>query len=49
MVRLNLCFSLTFYSLILEYVDGGDLYQKILIKQRQQKLFKEEEIWNVFL
>jgi NIMA (never in mitosis gene a)-related kinase len=36
-------------SIIMEFADNGDLYQKIATHQKQRKLFKESEIWNIFL
>jgi serine/threonine protein kinase len=32
----------------MEHADGGDLYEAIKKQQKEGKLFKEEEIWNVF-
>jgi NIMA (never in mitosis gene a)-related kinase len=36
-------------SIIMEYANNGDLYQKIVDQQRKGVLFKEEEIWNIFI
>ena len=38
-----------FLSIIMEFCDHGDLYQKIVRHQKSGKLFKEEEIWNIFI
>jgi len=36
-------------SIIMEFCDNGDLYQKIVAHIKKKKLFKEREIWNVFV
>jgi len=33
----------------MEFANNGDLYQKIIQHQKDRKLFKESEIWNIFL
>ncbi len=33
----------------MEFCDNGDLYQKIVAHIKKKKLFKEREIWNVFV
>ena len=33
----------------MEFCDNGDLYQKIVAHIKKKKLFKESEIWNVFI
>ena len=33
----------------MEYADNGDLYQKILDQQKKGLLFKEEDIWTIFI
>lgn len=43
MVREALC------SVIMEYADDGDLYQKIVDKKKRNELFSEEEIWRVLI
>ncbi len=34
-------------SIVMEFSDNGDLYQKIVMHQKKGKLFKESEIWNI--
>ena len=43
--------SLWYYllSLIMEYADGGDLYQRILDHQRKGNYMNEKFIWNLFI
>lgn len=46
----KLCqYTTNFSSIIMEFADNGDLYQKITKHQKERKLFKESEIWNIFL
>jgi len=33
----------------MEYADGGDLLQKIFDYKKRGALFKEDEIWNIFV
>ena len=33
----------------MEFVDGGDLYQKIVHYKKKKKFFEENEIWNVLI
>lgn len=33
----------------MEFSDDGDLYQKILIKQKKKELFDEETIWKLLI
>ena len=35
--------------IIMEYADGGDLYQKIVEQKKKKKLFSEAEIWETFI
>ena len=35
--------------MVMEYADGGDLYQKIKEKQKSQILFEESDIWRIFI
>lgn len=35
------------FSIIMEYADKGDLYQKIVEHQKSGQYMKESEIWNV--
>ena len=36
-------------SIIMEFVDNGDLFQKITGHQKRGFLFEEEEIWGIFI
>lgn len=33
----------------MDYADSGDLYQKITDQQKKNQLFKEEDIWAIFI
>mmetsp|Transcript_29019 Transcript_29019/g.63835 ORF Transcript_29019/g.63835 Transcript_29019/m.63835 type:complete len:90 (-) Transcript_29019:1476-1745(-) len=33
----------------MEYTDNGDLFEKICHHQKKNTLFKEEEIWSIFI
>lgn len=33
----------------MEFVNGGDLYQKIVESQKKGALLSETEIWNIFI
>ena len=35
--------------MVMEYADGGDLYQKMKEKQKSQVLFDESDIWRIFI
>lgn len=35
--------------IIMEFADGGDLYQKIVDQKKKKKLFSEAEIWETFI
>jgi len=35
--------------IVMEYADGGDLYEKILAHQKNQTKFSENEIWDIFI
>ena len=37
------------FSIIMEYCDYGDLFQKITRHQKDQSWLKEEEIWRIFI
>ena len=37
------------YSIVMEYADYGDLFQKITRHQKEQSYFKEEEVWSIFI
>lgn len=36
-------------SIIMEYADSGDLFQQICDHQKNNTLFKEEDIWRMFI
>ena len=36
-------------SMVMEYADGGDLYQKIKESKKNQTLFEESDIWRIFI
>jgi NIMA (never in mitosis gene a)-related kinase 1/4/5 len=36
-------------SIIMEYADDGDLYQKIVDRKKKKELFEESEIWSVLI
>ena len=36
-------------SIIMEFADNGDLYQKICDHQKKNSNFKENEIWKIFI
>ena len=36
-------------SIVMEYADYGDLFQKITRHQKEQSYFKEEEVWSIFI
>jgi len=36
-------------SMVMEYADNGDLYQRIMAHQRRKQLIKESRIWYVFI
>jgi len=33
----------------MEFVDGGDLYQKIVQSRKKKKFFDEDEIWKTMI
>jgi len=35
--------------IVMEYCDNGDLFQKIQDHQKNGTLFKENEIWNIYI
>lgn len=41
------CLSLT--SIVMEYADNGDVFQKICQYQQTNNLFKEKVIWKIFI
>ena len=36
-------------GMVMEYADGGDLYQKIVEFRKAQRLFEESDIWRIFI
>ena len=36
-------------SMVMEFADGGDLYQKIKENRKTQRLFEESDIWRIFI
>ena len=38
-----------YYSIIIEYTNNGDLFQKISDHQKKNSYVKEDEIWNIFI
>ena len=37
------------FSIIMEFADDGDLYQKITDRKKRKELFTENEIWSVLI
>lgn len=40
---------ITAYSIVMEYANNGDLYQKIQHHQKERYPFQEVEIWKIFI
>ena len=36
-------------GMVMEFADGGDLYQKIVENKKIQRLFEESDIWRIFI
>ena len=36
-------------GMVMEFADGGDLYQKIVQNRKTQRLFEESDIWRIFI
>ena len=36
-------------SIVMEYADNGDLYQKIILHKKTAKFFEEIDIWKIFI
>ena len=36
-------------SIVMEFANNGDLYQKITDYQKKNEQFKEADIWSIFL
>ena len=41
--------AISYLSLIMEFADNGDLFQKICEHQKNNTCFAEEEIWSIFI
>jgi NIMA (never in mitosis gene a)-related kinase len=37
------------FSIVMEYADHGDLYQKITKHQKEQVYLKEDDVWRIFI
>jgi serine/threonine protein kinase len=46
-LRIRYGIGLDIYSIVMEYADDGDLYQKITDYQKKGLVFEEQWIWNV--
>jgi len=50
MIQVNLFgISLFILSIVMEFADNGDLFQKITEHQKNNTQFTEEEIWQIFI
>ena len=49
MVKINNTELLIIKSIVMEYCNNGDLFQKIVDFQKKGTLFPEVEIWNIFI
>ena len=38
-----------FFSLVMEYADNGDVFQKICSYQKRETYIKEKKIWYIFI
>ena len=38
-----------YYSIVMEYADGGDIFKMIKDHQKMNKTIDEDEIWRVFI
>ena len=41
--------SICLSSIIMEFLDNGDLYQKIVEHKKNKKFFEEREIWSILI
>ncbi len=41
--------NLTVYSIVMEFADGGDIFQLIKDHQKNNKLIDEDDIWKIFI
>ena len=42
-------YNFRLYSIVMEYVDSGDLFQKITRHQKDKSYLQEDEIWSIFI
>ena len=47
--KINLIFLCILISLVMEYADNGDVFQKICNYQKRETYIKEKKIWYVFI
>ena len=48
MVSFALIF-ISVFSLVMEYADNGDVFQKICSYQKRETYIKEKKIWYIFI
>jgi hypothetical protein len=53
-LKLNLSGNLDYlsnllFSIVMEYADNGDLFQKITEHQKNKTTFNEQDIWKIFI
>lgn len=41
--------SVLICSIVMEFADDRDVFQKILEHQKKKTLFEEEEVWRIFI
>lgn len=41
--------QLIYYSIVMEYADGGDIFQMIKRHQKEARFIDEDEIWKAFI
>ena len=49
MVSLLFQFLTNIFSLVMEYADNGDVFQKICSYQKRETYIKEKKIWYIFI
>ena len=42
-------FKFMFYSIVMEYADGGDIFNLIKEHQKSGTLIDEDDIWKIFI
>ena len=47
--KINLASSCVGFSIVMEYADSGDLFLQICDHQKNNTLFKEDDIWKIFI